>query len=174
MPKILAAHPDKTWLELVVLRTTQREYRLCLRERFYILEEFKVIQKEVQELLTENIEGPDNEVLDVQKFNLDTEQAEEQRMWSETRCRHAKTYLETLIVAQDNVTKWCKKYFWERMHIHGKSMWAICDNFDIRNCVMLPEDQNNEEINGITEKRRIEDLMARLDSFRPWVPYTER
>lgn len=157
-----------------MLRTTEREHKSCIRERYHILEEFKVIQKEVQELLTKNIEGPENEILDVQKFNLDTEQAEDKRLWSEARCRHAKTYLETLIVAQDNVTKWCKNYFWNRMHVQGKAIWAICDNFDIRNCVMFPQDQDNDEINAIAEKRRMEDLMARLDSFRPWVPYTER
>lgn len=167
------AHADKTWLELVKLRTTERERKFCVRERYFILEEFKVIQKEVQELLTKNMEGPANEVLDVQRFNLDTEQAEEQKLWSERRCKHAKTYLETLIVAQDNVAKWCKKYFWERMQVQGKSIWAICDHFDIQNYVMFPHDQNNDEIKVIGEKRRIEDLMARQDIFRPWVPHTD-
>lgn len=156
------------------MRTTEKEHKLCIRERYHILEEFKIIQKEVQELLTNNIEGPENEVLDVQKFNLDTEYAEEQKLWSETRCLHTKTYLEALIVAQDNVTKWCKNYFWEKMQVQGKSLWAICDNFDIENYVLRSEEQNNDEINVIAERRRMEDLMAKYDTFRPWIPYPER
>lgn len=163
-----------TWLELVAMRIKEKEHKSCWRERKYIMDEFKVIQEEVQQLLTTNMEGPENEILDVQKFNLDTEYAEEQKLWSAVRCKHAKLYLEALIVAQDNVTKWCKRYFWDRMNVQGKAIWAICDNFDIRNYVMLPGDINSDKLKIIEEKRRIEDLMARLDTFRPWIPYSDK
>lgn len=172
--EFLVAPTDTTWLELIALRNKEKQRKSCIKERYYILEEFKVIQQEVQDLLTKNLEGPENEVLDVQKFNLDSEYSEEQRLWSATRCKHAKIYLETLIVAQDNVTKWCKNFFWDRMDVQGKAIRAISDNFYLRNYVMLPHDQNNDIIKAIEEKRRVEDLMARQDSFQPWIPYTDR
>lgn len=144
-----------------------------MRERYYILEEFKFIQRDVQQLLTKNIEGPENEILDIQKFNLDSEYAEEQKLWSVVRCKHTKTYLETLIVAQDSVTKWCKMYFWEKMYVQGKTIWAISDNFNLQNYVMIPKQEDAHDTEVVEEKRRIEDLMSRPDSFQPWIPYTD-
>lgn len=168
------AGTDITWLELVAERIKEEERKSCYRERSYILWEFKAIQDEVQELLTKNLEGPENEVLDMQKFNLDTEYAEEQKLWAGVRCKHTKIYLEALIVAQDNVTKWCKKYFWDRMSVQGKSICAICDNLDIQNYVMFPSEGKENVLKIIGEKRRIEDLMAKLDSFQPWIPQSNR
>lgn len=165
---------DMTWFELVAAKIKAKEHQVCMKERDDIFNEFRIIQEEVQELLTKNIEGPESEVLDIQKFNLDTEHAEQQKLWSTVRCKHTKLYLEELIAAQDTVSKWCRKYFWERMSVQGKSVWTINDNFDLQNYVLFKHECDSDELNVVEGKRKIEDLMARYDSFHPWIPYPER
>lgn len=163
-----------TWFQVTDLKRKEREAEICAEERANILDEFKIIQGEVQELLTQNIEGPENEIIPIQEFNLEIEYANHLKSESIKKCEQTKAYLEALIAAQDKVTKWCKAYFWDRMFVQGKSIWAIFGNFDVENYVLLPNSNEKEAKAALVEQlRKTEDLLAKYDSFQPWMPYTE-
>lgn len=165
----------KTWLEIIAIQEETKEREICASEKRSILEELRCIKKEVQSLLTQNLEGPEDERLDIQSFNLETEQSEALKQKSSARCKQAKLYLEALIVAQNTVAEWSKNYFWDRMTTQAKSIWAISGNFDVQNYVLLPIDAAVVEyLKAIEEQRKMEDLMAKYDSFRPWIPLSEK
>lgn len=160
-----------TWFEVTESIRKDKEAQLCARERASILEDFKVIQGEIQALLIKNLEGPDNEKIPIQEFNLDTEYAELLKKQSAKKCEETKNYLEALIVAQDKVTQWCKGYFWNRMWVQGKSIWSIFGNFDVQNYALLPEHpEKQRSLMSIVEQRRTEQFLAKHDSFKPWIP----
>lgn len=152
------------------MQKIEKEFQLCKNERESILNEFRCIQQELQQLFTKNLEGPENERIPIQEFNLETDFALEQKQQSKIECRRTKLYLEKLIEAQDKVAKWCKMYFHDRMGVQGKSLWAIFDNFVVDNYVLLKIQGSNEDIiNKIGKQRRMEELMAKYDKFQPYL-----
>lgn len=164
-----------TWFEVTESQRKEKESELCAAERSGIFRDFRIIQAEIQELLTKNLEGPENEKIPIQDFNLDTDYAEDLKAASARLCKQTKEYLEALIVAQDKVTKWCKGYFWDRMLVQGKSIWSIFGNFDVQNYALLPERPEKQlMLASIEEQRRTERFLAKYDSFKPWIPYSER
>lgn len=157
------------------MRRKDKESEICAAERLSILQEFHAIQREIKKLLTKNLEGPENERISIQEFNLETNYVEHQRIRSLARCRQARLYLEALIEAQNKVSKWCKEYFWDSMFVQGKSIWAIFGSFDVQNYVLLHDcDIKSDALRKIEQQRRTEELMAKYDRFRPWVPASAR
>lgn len=164
-----------TWFQVTESKRKEKESELCAEERAIILQDFKIIQSEIQELLTINLEGPDNEKIPIQDFNLDTEYADRLKSESAKLCEQTKNYLEALIVAQDKVTKWCKGYFWSRMLVQGQSIWSIFGNFDVQNYALFPERPEKQiQLLSTEEQRKTEQFLAKHDSFKPWIPYSQR
>lgn len=146
-----------------------------MEEKKEIIAEFKRIRREVQDLLTKNIEGPDNEKLDIQEFNLDEDLKEKLLYANVKQCGRLKRYYEQVIVAQDKVSAWIKSFCWDSMSEKRKSIWAIFGNFDVQNYVLLPNDGELEEVlKCLEEQRTIEALMACEDKFEPWNPLSRR
>lgn len=172
----LGEYEGKTWMEVIEMQTLEKETQLCKDERQSILNEFKCIQQDIQELLTKNLEGPENERIPIQEFNLETDYAQEQRQRSKIECKRTKLYLERLIEVQDQVAKWCKINFYDKMSVQGKALWAIFDNFAVQNYVLLKDHGNNNQelISRIEEQRHMEELMAKYDRFQPYVPLPPR
>lgn len=157
------------------METTKREELSCRVERDNILAEFKSIKTELGRLLTANIEGPDNEKLDLQEFNLDVDLKEELIRQSQDDCQRTKIYLESLIVAQDKVTQWLKTFCWDSMAIIGQSICGIFSNFQVDNYVLVPFEQAMQQnLNLVDEYRKLEIQLATDDTFQPWLPKTTR
>ncbi|GJQ81907.1 hypothetical protein Trydic_g3740, partial [Trypoxylus dichotomus] len=162
-----------TWLEMEQMKKTEEEYLKCEKQRKNILKRFRQIKRMVGELLTKNLEGPENEYLDVQDFNLDTELKEQRWLENNEKCKETKIYLEKLIVAQDKVSQWIKEYCWDTMAEPGKSIFGIFTDLEVENYVLLPDDpQQMEIVKYIEEHRAIEEMMANTEIFEPWVPRT--
>lgn len=140
------------------------------------MEEFKLIQAEVQQLLSANLDGPDNEKLDVQEFNLDVDLKNRKIEESRETCTNTKEYLEALIQAQDNVSNWLKNYCWNKMEVQGQEIRAIFQNFFVNNYVLLPSDDGvpKYELEVMQAVRKLEMQMSKEDIFEPWVPKSRR
>ncbi|KAK5649933.1 hypothetical protein RI129_000962 [Pyrocoelia pectoralis] len=164
----------KTWFEVEKINREIRERIECATERHDILLEFVSIQHEIKELLTKNLEGPDNERLDIQEFNLDIALKHEMTLQSQEKCKRTKQYLEALIDAQDKVSKWIKQFCWDPMRVQGQDLSAIFENFIVENYVLLDHDvgftRNTLEV--VTELRNLETKMSKDDTLEPWVPKT--
>lgn len=157
------------------MKRIQQDYLKCETQRKSIIKHFKSIKRQVAELLTQNLEGPENEYLDIQDFNLDSELKEQRWHENNAKCKETRIYLEKLIVAQDKVSQWIKEYCWDTMAEQGKSICAIFADIDVENYVLLPEDVNNTEVAKYIEEHRIlEEMMANVEIFEPWVPRTPR
>lgn len=166
--------PEMTWFEVMEIRRREEERVACEKDRERILIEFDSIRKEIQELLTKNLEGPENEKLDIQKFNLDKERAEEMKKHNEALCEHTKNYLQALIVAQDEVTDFCRKYFWDGKEVQAQKLRAISENLDVDNYVILPAtSEATDALQKAEEWRKLELLLADEDCFRPWLPQSK-
>ncbi|XP_031334791.1 cilia- and flagella-associated protein 43 isoform X2 [Photinus pyralis] len=164
----------KTWFEVEKINKEIRERIACAQERHDILLEFTKIQYEIKELLTKNLEGPENERLDIQEFNLDIALKQEKTLQSQEECKRTKQYLEALIVAQDNVSKWIKQFCWNPMKVQGQDLGAIFEEFIVENYVLLDHDVGftTNTLEVVTELRNLEQNMSKGDSLEPWVPKT--
>lgn len=157
------------------MKKTQEEYMKCEEQRKGIMKRLRVIKKQVELLLSRNLDGPTNEYLDIQDFNLDTELKD--RLWLENgmKCKQTKIFLEKLIVAQDKISQWIKEFCWDTMTQPGKTMYGICSDIEVENYTLLPEDpQQLEIVSYIEEHRALELMMANKEIFEPWVPRTPR
>lgn len=108
----------KCWKEIERLKTIEEEERQCAVERNSILEEFWDIQKSVQQLVDANFSAPDNKKLDLLEFYLDTQSYQKKQQQNKEDCKQLETYLKCLIVAQDKVSQYIIKNYYETM---GKS-----------------------------------------------------
>ncbi|KAK4881574.1 hypothetical protein RN001_004893 [Aquatica leii] len=165
----------KTWAEVDQINREIRERIQCAQERHDILLEFVTIRHLIKQLLTKNLEGPDNEKLDIQCFNLDTALKEEKTLKSQEECKRTKQYLEALIVAQDQVSNWIKDFCWNPMKVQGQDTSAILENWVVENYALHKQDSSVSEtrLNLITELRNLETQMAKKDSLEPWIPKTK-
>ncbi|XP_022907276.2 cilia- and flagella-associated protein 43 isoform X1 [Onthophagus taurus] len=161
----------KTWLEVEELKLYSDEFKKCEEQKSAIMKRFKLVKSELKKLLTKNQQGPENELLDIQDFNLDLEFKNQMIADNVIKCKETKIYLEALIVAQDNVSKWIKSYCWDPMKVPGKTIFGIFSAIDVENYTLLPDDKGQEQIlNYIEQYRDIEKLMASCDIFEPWNP----
>lgn len=172
---MLGDYEHKTWLEVENLKKTQQEYKRCEVQRKSIFKKFKQIQKFVQQLLSKNLEGPEDEYLDIQDFNLDTELKETKWHENHGRCKQTKTYMEKLVVAEDQVSEWIKEFCWNTMRNQGQTLFGIFSEIWVENYVLLPENPKDLELaNFIEEHRILEEMMAHNEIFEPWVPKATR
>lgn len=164
-----------TWLEVKGIEKERAERRKNEAQRQAILKEFKLIQEDAQQLLTENLQGPENERLPLQEFSLDIEKDTTKKNDSKKDCLLMKDYYEKLIVAQDNVTTWLRRSLWDPMFVQGKVIQAMFANFEVENYTLLaPDGKQQETIKFIEEYRAIENALALNDVFEPWSLMEER
>ncbi|KAF5280666.1 hypothetical protein FQA39_LY05314 [Lamprigera yunnana] len=167
----------KTWAEIDQINKELQERQLCAEERHDILVQFSIVKRDIQELLTKNLEGPDNEKLDVQTFNVDIALKEEKIKQSQEECKKVKLYLEALIVAQDEVANWIKNFCWDPMLVQGQDVSGIFENWSVDNYALRKYDfaitVSEAKLKLIAELRNLENQMAKKDSLQPWIPKTK-
>jgi hypothetical protein len=167
-------YEGKCYLEVQEMRKLETERLKCHAERQAILYEFALIQRDLQELLTANIEGPENEKLDLKEFNMNTKLFEEKAEYHKKLRKATEIYLSHLIDAHNQISDYMVASYWEKMRIPGTAIRAIFANFEVNNYVLLPEDINREQIlEWIRCQRRIERYLNNMSSFQPWEPIEE-
>lgn len=96
---------NMTWLEIQEELKVEKEKEICLMEKTTMLQEFTEIKETLNNLVTNNIRGPDNERLDLLEFFLDTALHNHKKELNKQECKHTEIYLRALIVAQDKVRR---------------------------------------------------------------------
>ncbi|VEN41838.1 unnamed protein product [Callosobruchus maculatus] len=161
----------KSWIEVEEILRTEREEELCRVERKRIMTEFLSIKKALQQLVTQNLEGPENEKIDLLEFYLDTSTYFQKRNQNKEDCRYMESYLKALIVAQDKVSEHIIKTYWEPMDVKGRLLKGIFVNTMCNLYVLLPPDQEGlKRLAWIEELRKIEKILSAHDQFEPWLP----
>nr|CAH7727119.1 unnamed protein product [Callosobruchus chinensis] len=161
----------KSWVEVEEILRIEREEELCRVERKRIMDEFLSIKEALQELVTQNLEGPENEKIDLLEFYLDTSTYFQKRNQNKEDCRYMESYLKALIVAQDKVSEHIIKTYWEPMDVKGRLLKGIFVNTMCNLYVLLPPDQEGlKRLAWIEELRKIEKILASHDLFEPWLP----
>ncbi|KAJ8982465.1 hypothetical protein NQ317_000423 [Molorchus minor] len=159
----------KTWLEVQRALNIEKEEEICKEEKDDIKKELKEIKSILKHLVTKNIEGPDNERLDMLEFYLDTALYNNKRDQNKSDCKNAETYLKALIEAQDEVSNHLMKNYWEPMDIRGKKACGIFSKSEIGNYVLLPTNQEQlRRTVWIAEQRKVEQFLSK-DTFEPWM-----
>lgn len=103
----------KCWKEIERLKTIEEEEKQCAVERKNLMEEFWDIQKSVQQLVDDNLLAPDNKKLDLLEFYLDTQSYQKKQQQNKEDCKELETYLKCLIVAQDKVSQYIIKNYYQ-------------------------------------------------------------
>lgn len=141
----------------------------CQEERVDIWNKFLSIRNSIRQLLTANIEGPDNEKLNLQMFNIDLELKREKLKKSREDCERMKAYLLAKIVAQDKVTNFIKSYCLDVMSMPGKSINAFYENYEVTNYTTVRDSFfSAESFLLLCTFREMESFVSSKDMFRPW------
>ncbi|CAH1968983.1 unnamed protein product [Acanthoscelides obtectus] len=164
----------KSWIEVEEILRIEKEKQLCRVERKRIMDEFLSIKRTLNDLVTQNLEGPENERIDLHEFYLDTSTYVQKRNKNIEDCRYMDRYLKALIVAQDKVSDHIIKTYWEPMDVKGRLLKGIFVNTMCNLYVLLPPDQESlKRLAWIEELRKIEKILATHDLFEPWLSMTK-
>ncbi|KAL1501408.1 hypothetical protein ABEB36_006732 [Hypothenemus hampei] len=159
----------KCWTEIERLKRIEEEERLCNEERAKILEEFTHIQKVVQELVDENFEAPDNKKLDLLEFYLDVPEYHRKQLKNKDECKEVESYLKSLIVAQDKVSEYIIKNYYEPMDVKWENIIGIFSAVKATNYCLLPDTELDiQRLQWIEEQRKVEQYLSSQDTFEPW------
>lgn len=164
----------KTWLEMQEINLREKERKTCEKERSDIWKNFVSIRNAVQELLTANIEGPDNEKLNLQVFNIDLALKNEKLQKSKEDCEKMRAYLLAKIIAQDKVTNFIKSFCLSNISVPCKSINAFYENYDVTNYTITTNNYfSSETFLLLSTFREIEKFICTKDIFKPWDPLTK-
>lgn len=124
--------------------------------------------------MTQNINGPDNEKLELSEFYLDTALYNYKRDLNKLECKNTENYLKALIVAQDKVSKYLMENCWHSMITKSKRVRGIFSRTEIDNFTLFPEDSLTEkQLAWVHEQRKIEQFLKVSDNFTPWMILSE-
>ncbi|KAJ8927379.1 hypothetical protein NQ314_020154 [Rhamnusium bicolor] len=151
-----------------------KEEEICEVEKAEILEEFNDIRNELIYLVTNNLNGPENEKLDLQDFYLDTALYNLKKQQNREDCKKTEIYLKALIVAQDTISQYLLKNYWETMEVKGKVMCGIFVSTMATKYTLLPRNMEKvKRLAWVEEQRRVEQFLCFNKSFYPWIIKTE-
>ncbi|XP_060535582.1 cilia- and flagella-associated protein 43 [Cylas formicarius] len=159
-----------TWKDVQRLRQIAREEELCKLEKNAVWNEFKDIQRQLRELVTRNLEGPENEKIDLTEFYLDTALYNVMQQNNKEDCKRTETYLRCLIVAQDKVSDYLIKNYWDKMGVIWQQIHGFFSATKATKYCLLPEDEKKlKRLAWAEEQRKVEQFLTSQDSFEPWV-----
>ncbi|KAJ8921824.1 hypothetical protein NQ315_008456 [Exocentrus adspersus] len=169
-----ARFKHKSWLEVEQILQTEKEEAMCSTEKAEILLEFNDIKDTINDLVTKNIEGPDNEKLDLLEFHLDTALYNQKKELNKQECKNTEIYLKALIVAQDKVSKYLMENCWYTMDVKSQAVKGIFSKLNATNYALLPPDPIKEsKLAWIQDQRKFEQFLRLRDSFEPWNVMTD-
>ncbi|KAL3280262.1 hypothetical protein HHI36_017757 [Cryptolaemus montrouzieri] len=168
-----AEFQDYTWLEINRMRKTGHEKKLFEEERNAIVEEFREIRNQLRSLLNQNLEGPENEKLELAEFNLDTKYFDELKEANRIECKETEQYIKKYMVAMYKVCDNIKKMCYDSMQVQKRKIFGISSAINVESYSLLPPDgKKMEGLNWVQEQLKLERFVNDNDLFAPWKPMT--
>lgn len=162
------------WLEVQRILKCEREEEICREQKAALLEEFKDIQKTLCDLVTKNLEGPENEKIDLVEFYLDTTTYNLRKAINKEECKTTETYLKSLIEAQDRVSTYLQKNYLDTMHAPGKAIKGIFQPTMATSFILLPPVPSvKSRFQWTEELRKVQQFINLTGSFEPWIQMTK-
>lgn len=169
--RIDGKYANKNWLEIDEMERFEKEQILCKEERSDILKECEGIRAELTALVTNNMEGPASERIDLLEFYLDTIHFNQTKMENRVECKNLQTYLKALIDAQNLVSKYIIKTYYEPMDVQGKIIRGIFQKTIASIYILLPPNEDElKKLARVEEQRKIEEFLSINCTFQPWLP----
>ncbi|XP_050303153.1 cilia- and flagella-associated protein 43 [Anthonomus grandis grandis] len=164
----------KSWKEIQKLKNIEAEEEQCRVEKNKILKEFQDIQNILQQLVSDNLEAPDNKKLDLLEFYLDAQSYQKKQQANKEECKELEIYLKHLILAQDTVSEYIINNYYKPMGVQWQTIMGIFSVQKATNYCLLPENPEQEfTLRWIEEQRRIEQFLSSQDTFEPWMPMSK-
>ncbi|KAK9882218.1 hypothetical protein WA026_019732 [Henosepilachna vigintioctopunctata] len=162
---------EYTWLELDRMQKIEQERKLCEGEKASILAEFQEIREELRNLLNQNLEGPDNEKLDLVEFNLNTKYFDDMKEKNRVECKETEQHMKKYTAALNKVCDNIKKQCYDTMQVHQRKIVGISSGVNVQKYAILPPDGSKmEELSWVKEQMKLERFVNDDDTFRPWEP----
>ncbi|XP_066139211.1 cilia- and flagella-associated protein 43 isoform X2 [Euwallacea fornicatus] len=163
------------WKEIQRLKIIEEEERQCAKELSKILNEFQDIQNILINLVNQNVDGPENQKLDMLEFYLDIPSYHKRQQKNKEDCKELDTYLKCLILAQDKVSAYIIKNYYEPMVVQWQNILGIHSAVKATNYSLLPENHSQiKRFRWIEEQRKIERYLSSQDNFEPWLAMTKQ
>ncbi|XP_050507763.1 cilia- and flagella-associated protein 43 isoform X1 [Diabrotica virgifera virgifera] len=164
------AYLNKTWLEVYEIERVLKEEAFCKAEKNEILEEFYSIQSTLKSLVTSNLRAADIEKIDLLEFYLDTNTYNQRKAKNREECRKTETYLKALIEAQNIVSQYVTKTYWDPMGVRGKVVRGIFQKTIATIYTLLPRNEASiRRLAWVEEQRKIEEFLSVNCIFEPWL-----
>ncbi|CAH1176208.1 unnamed protein product [Phaedon cochleariae] len=161
---------NKTWVEVDRIMKLEKEEEQCRAEKGEIVKELNDIKKTLTELVTSNLEGPENEKIDLVEFYLDSSAYHQKKIANREKCKRTEVYLKALMEAQDRVSQHIIKTYLEPMGVPGRIIRGIFQNSMATNYTLLPPNQAElMRLAWVEEQRKLEQFLSMNDTFEPWV-----
>ncbi|XP_045460970.1 cilia- and flagella-associated protein 43 [Harmonia axyridis] len=165
---------DYTWLEVDKMRRIDRERKIHEEEKASIYAEFNEIKVALKALLNQNLEGPENERLDLVEFNLDTKYFDEIKEKNRVECKDTEQYIKKYVAAIYSVCDRIKKLFYNTMAVQKRKIVGLSTAINVESYSLLPPDgRKMEELNWVLEQLKLERFVNENDQFAPWKPMVE-
>ncbi|KAG5881166.1 hypothetical protein JTB14_024580 [Gonioctena quinquepunctata] len=162
---------NMTWMDVDCVMKLESDELECREEKQEILAEFKDIKTTLNKMITNNLEGPENEKIDLLEFYLDTPTYNIEKHKNKEECKKKEVYFKALIEARDRVSQHIIRNYLDKMRVSGRIIRGIFHDVMATNYTMLPVDPAKVmRLAWVEEQRRVEMFLSANDSFRPWLP----
>lgn len=145
-----------------------KEQKICQSEKTNILIDLKQIKMIINNLVTANINGPDNEKLELLEFYLDRGLYNQKTDLNKQECKKTEIYHKALIVAQDKVSKYLMENCWDSMQTKSQIVRGIFNRTEVSNFALLPQELVIDRLDWVHELRKVEQFLKVSDCFTPW------
>ncbi|KAJ2953970.1 hypothetical protein O0L34_g1612 [Tuta absoluta] len=160
---------EKNYLDIQEEKKVREEAMDYAHQREEVVRTFTAIQKQLVELLEENMREVPLHQLPLVDFNLHLELKRERIKQAEKEREEIRLTTEARIAAQDEVTAWIKKTCWDTMLTPRVKIFAIFSHYQVENYPVLPSQRVNWPELQQTEQLRLLEMENDEDVFRPWV-----
>lgn len=168
-PGVSIEHIGKKFTDLKSEHKYQMEARESEQTRKQLFDQLKNLRSQVKKMLDENERSADDEMLEIEAFNLDLETKAIKEMEAREERNNEEKKMMDFIEAQTALNNWIIERCWNPMEVKGAKLRGMFINLFVDNFPLLPE-SNKDEMQRINVIRSIENSVAREDAFLPWRP----
>lgn len=125
-------------------------------------------------MVTRNLEGPENEKIELTEFYLDTLTYSQKKAMNKIESKKLETYLTAQIEAQNKVSEHLQKHYLDPMDVKGIIIRGIFQTTMATSYTLLPPiPANIQRLKWIEELRKVQKFLALLGKFEPWIRMTK-
>lgn len=168
-PGLSIEHFGKKFTDLKSEQAYQMEARESQQTRKLLFDQLDNLRSQVKKMLDENEELPEDEILEVQNFNLDLITTEHKEEEARQEREQAEKKMMDFIGAQSTMNTWIVEKCWNQMDVKGAKLRGMFINLFVDNYPLLAENME-KKLQKIKLFRAIENSVARQDAFLPWRP----